>query len=190
MPHVGAATHLAGHFAKFYVERGNYKVLVLVGAHCCCCSCSQRCWSKSARTITSDACLFLPRDFCSHAHLVDTLSASLCLPSFYFQAALRIVDLHLMEPLAEKGVRAYSDMYKHLPSPEEDTPMGRVLRAAPPCALLDATGLLWRLELCGISVRMHCSIHAKLIHLCYVQEKDSSPRIAYALTTLVAMLHL
>jgi hypothetical protein len=24
--HVGAATHLAGHLAKFYIERGNYKV--------------------------------------------------------------------------------------------------------------------------------------------------------------------
>jgi hypothetical protein len=58
----------------------------------------------------------------------------------------------MMEPLAEKGVRAYSNMYTALPSPEEDTPIGRVMRAAPPGALLDATGLLWRLELCGISV--------------------------------------
>jgi hypothetical protein len=57
-----------------------------------------------------------------------------------------------MEPLAEKGVRAYSNLYAHLPAPEEDTPIGRVLRAAPPASLLDATGLLWRLELSGISV--------------------------------------
>lgn len=68
------------------------------------------------------------------------------------QAALRTVDTHVMEPLAEKGVRAYSNLYAHLPAPEEDTPVGRVLRAAPPASLLDATGLLWRLELSGISV--------------------------------------